>query len=116
MTLRGRAEVQLGLLDQQHEVPKVGGDEALHSRHERQPAVGGGPASRKIVPLLMSASSLINPPAPSRAMSSIVGGGAAASSSVQIAVSTVDLPLEASPTSAHTEPGANSSSRAARYP
>ena len=37
--------------------------------------------------------------------SSIVGGGAAASSSVQIAVRTVDLPLDASPTSAQTEPG-----------
>jgi hypothetical protein len=47
-------------------------------------------------------------------MSSIVGGGAAASSSVQIAVSTVDLPLDASPTSAIREPGSNSSSRAAR--
>ena len=43
-----------------------------------------------------------------------LGGGAAASSSVQIAVRTVDLPLDASPTSAHIEPGTNSSSRAAR--
>src|SRR5437764_842908 len=40
--------------------------------------------------------------------------GAAASSSVQIAVRTVDLPLDASPTSAHTLPGFSSSSRAAR--
>src|SRR5437016_5345582 len=39
---------------------------------------------------------------------------AAASSSVQIAVRTVDLPLDASPTSAHTLPGFSSSSRAAR--
>ena len=56
-------------------------------------------------PLATSASRWIRPPAASRATSSIVGGGAAASSSVQIAVSTVDLPLDASPTSAHTEPG-----------
>ena len=43
-----------------------------------------------------------------------VGGGAAASSRVQIAVSTVDFPLDASPTNAQTEPGESSSSRAAR--
>ena len=43
-------------------------------------------------------------PTSPRETSSIVGGGAAASSSVQIAVSTVDLPLDASPTSAHIEP------------
>ena len=42
------------------------------------------------------------------------GGGAAASSSVQIAVSTVDFPLEPSPTSAHTEPGKSSRAWAAR--
>jgi hypothetical protein len=72
-------------------------------------SVSGGLASRKIVPLATSASSRIRPPAPSRATSSIVVGGAAASSSVQIAVSTVDFPLEASPTSAHTDPGVSSS-------
>ncbi len=77
-------------------------------------SVSGGRASRKIVPFATSASRRIRPPAPSGATSSMVGGGAAASSSVQIAVRTVDLPLEASPTSAHTEPGVSSSSRAAR--
>jgi hypothetical protein len=46
--------------------------------------------------------------------SSIVGGGAAASSKVQIAVSTVDFPLDAPPTSAQTDRGSNSSSLAAR--
>ena len=46
----------------------------------------------------------------------IVGGGAAASSNVQIPVRTVDLPLDASPTSAHTDRGSKFSSRAARYP
>jgi len=56
----------------------------------------------------------MRPPEASRETSSIVGGGAAASSSVQIAVRTVDLPLDASPTSAHTLPGFSSSSRAAR--
>src|SRR5690242_4187773 len=79
-------------------------------------SVSGGLASRKIVPFATSASRRIRPPTLSRAMSSIVGGGAAASSSVQIAVSTVDLPLDASPTSAHTEPGVSSRSLAARYP
>src|SRR5262249_34348255 len=79
-------------------------------------SVSGGRASRKIVPFATSASRRIRPPAPSRATSSMVGGGAAASSNVQIAVSTVDFPLEASPTSAQTEPGESSSSRAARYP
>ena len=56
----------------------------------------------------------MRPPDVTRDTSSIVGGGAAASSSVQIAVSTVDLPLDASPTSAQTDRGSKSSSLAAR--
>ena len=76
--------------------------------------MSGGRASRKIEsPFSSSASRWIRPDVPCE-MSAIVGGGAAASSSVQIAVRTVDLPLDASPTSAHIEPGSNSSSRAAR--
>ena len=77
-------------------------------------SVSGGRASRKIVwPRSSSASRWIRPDVPCET-SSIVGGGAAASSIVQIAVSTVDLPLDASPTSAHIEPGSNSRSRTAR--
>ena len=75
--------------------------------------MSGGVASRKIEPRSSSASRWMRPLVP-REMSSIVGGGAAASSRVQMAVSTVDLPLEASPTSAINGPGSNSSSRAAR--
>src|SRR5205807_7739878 len=66
--------------------------------------VSGGRASRKIVrPRSTSASRWMRPLDVTRDTSSIVGGGAAASSSVQIAVSTVDLPLDASPTSAQTD-------------
>ena len=78
-------------------------------------SVSGGRASRKIVALRsISASRWMRPPDVPRETSSIVGGGAAASSSVQIAVSTVDLPLDASPTSAHIEPRLELERRAQR--
>ena len=66
--------------------------------------MSGGVASRKIEPAVELGLEMDPPAACPREMSSIVGGGAAASSSVQIAVSTVDLPLDASPTSAISEP------------
>src|SRR5579864_1264740 len=80
-------------------------------------SVSGGRASRKIVrPRSICASRWMRSPEETRETSSIVGGGAAASSSVQIAVRTVDFPLDASPTSAHIERGSKASSLAARYP
>ena len=41
--LRMRAEVELRLLDQEHEVAEVRGEQALHARHEREAAVRRGP-------------------------------------------------------------------------
>ena len=41
-----RAEVELGLLDQQHEAAEVGGEETLHPHHELEPAVGCRPVMR----------------------------------------------------------------------
>ncbi len=40
-----RAEVELRLLDQEHEVAEVRGEEALHPGDEREPAVGRGPVA-----------------------------------------------------------------------
>jgi hypothetical protein len=43
MALRVRAEIELGLLDQEHEVAEIRGHEPLHARDEREPAVRRGP-------------------------------------------------------------------------
>src|SRR5947207_5471449 len=43
MPLRVRAQVELRLLDQEHEALQVRGDETLHAHHELEAAVGGGP-------------------------------------------------------------------------
>ena len=38
-----RTEIELRLLDQEHEVPQVRGDEPLHAGDEREPSVCRGP-------------------------------------------------------------------------
>ncbi len=43
VALRMRAEVELRLLDQEHEVAEMRGDEPFHARDEREPAVRRGP-------------------------------------------------------------------------
>ncbi len=43
VTLGMRAEIELGLLDQEHEVAKIRADEPLHARHERESPVRLGP-------------------------------------------------------------------------
>jgi hypothetical protein len=43
VALRMRAEVELRLLDQEHEVAEMRGDELFQARDEREPAVRGGP-------------------------------------------------------------------------
>ena len=43
MPLRMGAQIQLGLLDQQHEAPQVRGQQALHAHDELEAAVGPRP-------------------------------------------------------------------------
>jgi len=47
MSLRVRAEVELGLFDQQHEASQVGREQALHPHHELEPAVRFRPMVRR---------------------------------------------------------------------
>ena len=46
MPLRMRAEVELGLLDQEHEAAQVGCEQTLHPHDELESAVGGSPVMR----------------------------------------------------------------------
>src|SRR5262249_5824348 len=45
MALRMRAEIELRLLDQEHEVTQVRVEQPLHPRDKREPAIGGGPVA-----------------------------------------------------------------------
>jgi len=46
MSLRMRAEIELGLLDQEDEAAEVGREQALHPHHELESAVGRRPVMR----------------------------------------------------------------------
>src|SRR5205823_10019736 len=46
MPLCVRAEIELGLLDQEHEAAQVGCEEPLHPHYELKPAVSRGPVMR----------------------------------------------------------------------